>query len=470
MRAACLVFVALTFNPAISKGSASESTLVQGLTEARNGNCQAALSALGVALTRTPDNVPALTASGLCESMLGRPERATANFERVVQLRPQAWQAWNNLGANYLALDRTADAERAFRKAVALNPNAGSAWFNLASILLRTGDRSEAFRALDRAQQADPGDAQLQQTWLHLAADIASDAGSQIDKGQYAPAYAELSLVKRPLQNTASWNNLIGYAEFKLRKDEDARNHLQIALRKDPENEDYLLDIGEFLAAHHAFQELETFFDVGAKRMPNSRRVRFGLAISYILEDRRDDATRLLESLRFQYPDWEPAYRALGECYEDAGNWPVLLQLGQTLETKNPETPLGWYFEGAAEERLSGQNGSASRAAIDALKHAVALDASSSRYHFELGKVYANTNDLQAAIRQLKQAIRLDPDHQRAHYVLARVYQRLGESQLAKLEFRTHSGIKAQGEKDAYLAMLTANEHLSSETSATKVK
>src|SRR5262249_17473084 len=155
------------------------------------------------------------------------------------------------------------------RKAVALNPNAGSAWFNLASILLRTGDRFEAFRALDRAQEVDPGDAQLQQTWLHVAADLATDAGNQIDKGQYGSAYAELSLVKRPLQNTASWNNLIGYAEFKLKKDEDARNHLQIALRRDPENEDYLLDIGEFLAVHHAFQELETFFDIGAKRMPN---------------------------------------------------------------------------------------------------------------------------------------------------------------------------------------------------------
>lgn len=470
MSAVWLIIVGITCTAAAGICAESLNTLDRGLAEARDGNCRDALVDLHEVISRNPNSIPALNAIGFCESMLSHPERGTSSFETIVKLQPQAWQAWNNLGANYLALSRPAAAEQAFRKAVSLGPTATAAWSNLAQALLQEGNKVEAFRALDRAQQTDPKDARLNRAWVDLAAAIATEAGNDIDKGEYAGAYTKLSLVERPLHATASWNNLIGYAEFKLNKDEDAQRHLHAALEKDPDNEDYLLDVGEFLAAHHAYAEAAQFFAVGAKRMPNSQRVRFGVAITELLLDRRQEATELLERLRSEYPGWEPVYRALGECYEDTDNWSALIQLGRVMQTQNPANPLGWYFEGEGQERLSGQNGSQVAAAIDLLRRAVALDRSSSRYHFELGKAYAENKDPEGAVRELKDAIRIDPDHQRAHYVLARVYQQLGERKLAQLEFRAHSRIKAQGEKDAYVAILTTTQHLRAESSASTNK
>jgi predicted Zn-dependent protease len=183
------------------------------------------------------------------------------------------------------------------------------------------------------------------------------------------------------------------------------------------------------------------------------------LAISEILENRRAEATELLEKLKSEFPDWPPVYHALGECYEDAGNWSGMIQLGNTLQTRKPDDAAGWYLDGAGQERLSGKNGSPVSSAIPSLERAVALDPSSDRYHFELGKAYQENNDLANAVRQLRKAISLDPGHQRAHYVLARVYQQMGEKKLADLEFQAHRTIKARGQQDAYVAMLTASQH-----------
>lgn len=447
-----------------------DGALNRGLAEAQAGKCKAAVADLQIAIAHRPNEITARNAIGVCESRLGHPELATGSFQALVKLQPGAWQAWNNLGANYLATNHLSAAVKAFRKAVALDSDAASAWSNLGSALLRQGKNADAFQALDHAHRTDPNDTRLEHARIELAGVIASEAAGEIDKAQYRSAYTKLLLVRDPLDETASWNDLIGYAEFKLNKTKDAQQHFQAAIAKDPDNPAYLLDVGEFLASHQAYAEAGKFFAIGVKRMPDSRRVRFGLAISYMLEDRRPEATELLEQLRSKYPDWRPVDHALGECYEDAGNWSDLARLGEAVRAKRPASAAGWYFEGEARERLASQSGASMTGAIDLLRQAVALDGLSSRYRFELGKAYAESNHREEAVAQLRAAIRIEPNNKRAHYVLARVYQQLGKKTLAENEFAVYSRIRARGEKDAYVAMLAGNRHLRSASPPRKMQ
>ena len=69
--------------------------------------------------------------------------------------------------------------------------------------------------------------------------------------------------------------------------------------------------------------------------------------MSYILQNRSDEAQRLLEGLSPTHPRFEPAYKALGECYESSNNAKGLIELGRALQQVNPQNPLGWYLEGA---------------------------------------------------------------------------------------------------------------------------
>lgn len=327
------------------------------------------------------------------------------------------------------------------------------------SVLVASAFASEpgsekAFTALDRAQRKAPRDPQITKAWLDASAALATEAADCIEKRDYQRAKRLLDCVRRPLEKSASWNNLIGYTEFKLDQPEPALRHLQKALALEPDNEDYLLDLGEFLSYHRAHKEAADLFEIAAKRMPNSPRVQFGLAVSYILQNRRDEATALLTGLLDRSPSFEPAYAALGECYEDVGDAGALLELGKKLQRVNASNPVGWYLEGAGSLRLAAQGQATLGAAVESLTSAVRLAPSSSRYHFALAKGYQESGAYEPAVAELKRTVALDSQHERAHYVLGRLYQRLGKPDLAAAELKAHSLIKQQDRAARYRRLL----------------
>lgn len=410
-------------------------------------------------LAKGMPSLEAFNVVAVCESQLDHPREASGFFERIVKLEPNAWQAWNNLGGNYLALDRPSEAASAFHKAIQLNPKIASIWFNQASALLKLGKQEDAFRSLNRAEQLAPSDPQIHKAWLLVAGQLATVSANLINHEEYQQAQGLLLEAERPLKTSAYWNDLLGYAEFKLNRPQPALKHLQAALQLDPDNVDFLMDIGEFLAHYRAYHEAEEIFQVASKRLPDSPQVKFGLAVSYILEDRRDQATQLLEQLIASNPKFEPGYHALGECYEDAGNGRAMVEIGKKLRALNSSNSMGWYLVGAGLLNQSIQNRSLLNAAITALQHAVALEPDSSRDHFMLGKAYAQEQGYPKAVAEFKETLRLDPDHDRAHYMLARVYQRMGEKKLAQAQFAAHNKIIKHESNADYRLLFTLAKH-----------
>jgi tetratricopeptide (TPR) repeat protein len=397
----------------------------RGLAAAEKGDCQSALASLKEVVAGEPGLTPAHNAIGVCEARLGRPAAAVRSFLRVVQLEPEVWQGWRNLASAQLELGKTADA----------------------------------FAAFDRAHRLAPQNPEVAAAWLDTAGRLAARAADLIEAGQYEAARALLMTVRQPLENSGSWNNLIGYAEFKLGHSEAAASHLEKALAIEPDNEDFLLDAGEFLAHYRAYDKAAALFEVAAVRMPHSPRVRFGLAVARILQNRRQEATAALEQLLQEDPRFEAVYRALGECYEDAGNWAGLVDLGRRLQRVNPSSPVGWYQEGAGMARLALEQHTSSAGAIAALQRAVELGPEVSRYHFTLARACQQDGQLERAIAELRATIKLEPQHERAHYVLGRLYMQIGQTEKGRAELAVHAGIKAKDRKSAYGALLLRPKH-----------
>ena len=429
--------------------------LQKGLNAAKEGNCEEALPELKAAAAANPRIETALNAIAMCETRLGHPDLATESFLRVTELMPGAWHAWNNLGANYLALGRPDRAVAALQRAVKLNRRAPSAWSNLGQALDDLGNNEEAFRAFDRARLLDGHNAQTLAIWQRVAEELATKAGDQIESKHYERARALLLETQGALERSASWNNLLGYAEFKLGHHAPALEHLQRAVHLDPDREEYVLDLGEFLLAFRADEAARQVFETGHKKMPGSRRIQFGLAVTYEVQGRESAAIELLNGLITSRPSFRPAFNALGRSYEMTGQWASMIELGKTLQTEDASSALAWYLIGAGLFGHFARDSGSLEESISALKRSLSLDSSSSQAHFVLGKAYEQQRSLKLAVSELRETVRLDPTHNRAHYVLGRVYEKLGERELAKHELAIHKNNLEHHAQDSLRLLVT---------------
>ena len=260
-------------------------------------DCGTALADLLKINVQDSRNEDALTTIGICQTRLGHPERATAAFERVVGLNPNGWPGWLNLGTNHMALNKFADAEMDFEKAVKLNPASEIVWFNLGVARHALGRDRDSFQALDRAHTLAPGNTQIDKAWRESASLLADAAAELLDKKQYAPAESLLLQIRAPLQASARWHNLLGYADFKLGKNSAALEHLQGALHMEPENEQFLMDLGEFLLSSGAYDAARKVFEIGVKKHPDSAPVAFVLALANQLDEKTSEAIVLLKDV-----------------------------------------------------------------------------------------------------------------------------------------------------------------------------
>lgn len=99
---------------------------------------------------------------------LGDQDGARAIYERLLVLKPDQPQVWQNLGHALKTLGRQADAVHAYRQAVAHQPTMGEAWWSLANlktVKLDAADIATMTRALDTLA---PDAATRQEDIFHL--------------------------------------------------------------------------------------------------------------------------------------------------------------------------------------------------------------------------------------------------------------------------------------------------------------
>lgn len=80
---------------------------------------------------------------------------------RAVQLDPDSFDAWHNLGLSYFRLQRYKEARQPLEKAVALRPELFDTLNLLGATLYVLGDDRAALPVLERAHELRPDDAQL---------------------------------------------------------------------------------------------------------------------------------------------------------------------------------------------------------------------------------------------------------------------------------------------------------------------
>lgn len=210
---------------------------------------------------RTPEG---LWIAGRAWYQLGDFKKAVEALEKVVEARPGDANAWLWLGrawgrraetSNMLVAPSYASKSRqCFEKAVQLDPNHGEALNDLFSYYLEApgflgGGMEKAQALVEKIRNVDPAEAE------YALAQIAEK------RKQYATAEA----------------------------------HLRRAIELAPRQVGRVVDLARFLVRRGRLQEAETTFEQAAAIEPQSPKVLFARAESYLKAGRKEEARRLLE-------------------------------------------------------------------------------------------------------------------------------------------------------------------------------
>ena len=170
-----------------------------------------------------PNNFKAHYNLGLMQQILGDATDAVQTYLKALSISPQDFQANRDIASSYLQLGQPETALPYARLATKVNPDSQPAWSNLAATYSLLGQYEQAIDAYRTANElgelADP-------VLLGLA-------DAHIRLGNYPRAINTLnSLILSSPSATA--HERLGYAQFKMRRFEDALDQYEIALTLDP--------------------------------------------------------------------------------------------------------------------------------------------------------------------------------------------------------------------------------------------
>ena len=136
-------------------------------TEKATRDCTSALRSEPLADARAvchhvddPNDPDKLTLLGQLFGDAGAFAEALDPLTRAVQLDPNSFEAWHNLGVTYFRLNRYKEARAPLEKAVALRPEFYGSVVLLGATLYMLGDDDAALPVLERAHRLNPADAQ----------------------------------------------------------------------------------------------------------------------------------------------------------------------------------------------------------------------------------------------------------------------------------------------------------------------
>ena len=203
--------------------------------------------------------------------------------------------------------------------------------------------------------------------------------------------------------------------------------------------------MGEIFGANNAYKAAIALFESGIKVLPDSKRLRFALALSHQLDGDQEKSSEILKDLIQDDPLFVPAYKLLAENYDYAGKWESLLETAQHMRRLDRENYWSWHFEAKAQFQMARRLPESDFDKADsALAKAISLRPKEPENYFLLGKIRSEQGRRYEAIEALARAVQIDPEHAPSHYLLGQTYKRVGEEALSQKEFATHKRLMDQ--------------------------
>lgn len=309
-------------------------------------------------------------------------------------------------------------------KAATANPKAFEANYALGVFYLEHGEFTRSISYLELARHADPANIDS----------LRALALALLGAGRNPEAIGLLESVRG--NHDAALLRLLALAYRQSGEQGKSREAYQRAIAAAPGDVENEFRSGIGLITVGSPESAVELFASATAAHPNEAKLWLGLGIAQDMARRKPEAIRSLLRAVAIDPDYVPPYFFLAGLADASPESAVEIRkrLAEFV-VAHPSSSQGHYDYALALWRQHRANPAASNAEIEShLKLALADDPNLAQAHYQLGVLYADSNDYVKAQSELLQAVRMEPDNADAHYRLAQAYTRSGKPELAHAE------------------------------------
>lgn len=274
------------------------------LTWLNLGNWRDSVSLFQHAIQVTPNNYLAYNNLGVALRQRGQTAEAMTDFQEAIKIRPHYAEAQNNLGEALLVEGRVDEASPYIQAALRGEPDSPEAHVNWATVLNARGQHNEAAAEYRAALQLQPDNAQA-----HCGLGVAL-----LNLDRYPEALTQLveAIDLKPDYADAHYN--LGILYGALKRTDEAIGEFSATIRLQPDNPEAHFNLGTAFSAEDRLSQAIPEFQAAVRLNPNYINARFNLGSALASLGRYDEAiTEFSEVLRLK-PDFTAARRNLEAC------------------------------------------------------------------------------------------------------------------------------------------------------------
>jgi protein O-mannosyl-transferase len=256
------------------------------------------------AIQVTPNNYLAYNNLGVALRQRGQTAEAMADFQEAIKIRPHYAEAQNNLGEALLIQGRIDEAAPYIQAALRGEPDSPEAHVNWATVLNTRGQHSEAAAEYRAALQLQPDNAQA-----HCGLGVAL-----LNLGRYQEALPQLTeaIDLKPDYADAHYN--LGTLYGALKRTDEAIGEFSETVRLRPDNPEAHFNLGTAFATQDRLSQAIPEFQAAVRLRPGYVNARFNLGSALASLGRFDEAIREFSEVLRLKPDFAEARSNLEAC------------------------------------------------------------------------------------------------------------------------------------------------------------
>jgi Flp pilus assembly protein TadD/peroxiredoxin len=238
---------------------------------------------------------------GVAMFQRGYLDQAAESFKQVIAAKPQAPEAYYNLGTLYLRRNNLPEARRYLEQALQLRANYPDAWNNLGMIAAQQGDIEEAIADFRQSLSLQP----------NYTVALLNLGNLYRRGGNYSEAEALLTKALEIAPEDPEANYAAGMLYARQDTFERALQYLSKAINLRPDYADAINNMGVLLVRQQRYSEAENQFKTCIRVAPNFAQAYLNLARLYVVTKNEAQAKEVLRELLLLQPGHKIAQQAL---------------------------------------------------------------------------------------------------------------------------------------------------------------